>query len=68
MAEPRCDFYDWATRRSCDEPATWVTRQSSVRAGRTARHYCDAHRPPRAQPLAPRRRAAPKKRDRSSSK
>ncbi len=64
MARPRCDFYDWATRRGCDQPAQWVTHQSSQTTGRPARYYCDAHRPPRAQPLAappvaPRPRKAP---------
>jgi len=51
MAELRCDFYDWTTRRNCDQPAGWVTRQSSGGIRRGSRYYCDTHRPPRAQPL-----------------
>lgn len=68
MDEPRCDFYDWASRRSCHEPATWVTHQFSVKAARSVRYYCDTHRPPRARRLGSGRRLAPKKRHRSSSK
>ena len=68
MDKPQCDFYDWAARRSCAQPATWITRQLSAKAARSVRYYCDTHRPPRAQPLGPRRRVAPKKRYRSSSK
>jgi len=49
MVEPRCDFYDWGTRRRCDQPARWVTYQSSSGGGTPTRHYCDAHRPPRAR-------------------
>lgn len=52
-----CDFYDWATRRRCDQPAHWETHQNSAGVGRVGRvgqvgHYCDVHRPPRAHPLA----------------
>jgi len=52
MAEPRCDFYDWRTHRRCDQPARWVTYQSSKGSGHPGRYYCDAHRPPRAHPIA----------------
>jgi hypothetical protein len=50
MGDARCDFYDWTAHRSCNEPARWVTHQSSV-GTRRERHYCDAHRPPRAQSM-----------------
>ncbi|PYO79655.1 MAG: hypothetical protein DMD67_02240 [Gemmatimonadetes bacterium] len=50
MGDARCDFYDWTAHRSCNEPARWVTHQSSV-GTRRERHYCDAHRPPRAHPM-----------------
>jgi len=52
MGDPRCDFYDWATRQTCRRPAHWVTRQRSQRTVRVERYYCDAHRPPRAHPIA----------------
>lgn len=53
MPEPRCDFYDWTKACFCGRPATWVVPRGSftVRARRVL-HYCDAHRPPRAEPLA----------------
>jgi len=51
MGDPRCDFYDWATRKSCRRPARWVTHQRSERTVRPERYYCDAHRPPRAHPI-----------------
>ena len=52
MAIPSCDFYDWSTHRRCGEPATWVTHQSFGQALHGVRYYCDAHRPPRAHPIA----------------
>jgi len=53
MTEPRCDFYDWTKARFCGRPATWVTPHGFLTVrGRRALHYCDAHRPPRAEPLA----------------
>jgi len=52
MAELRCDFYDWTTRRRCDQRAGWVTHQSSRQGPRLASYYCDKHRPPRARQLA----------------
>jgi len=47
-----CDFYDWTTRRRCEQPASWVTHRSSVGTGGRVRYYCDRHRPPRARALA----------------
>src|SRR2546421_297030 len=37
MGDPRCDFYDWATRKSCRRPARWVTHQRSQRSVRPER-------------------------------
>jgi hypothetical protein len=48
MGGPRCDFYDWVTRRACEAVARWVTNQKSQDTGRLERYYCDKHRPPRA--------------------
>jgi hypothetical protein len=48
MGEPRCDFYDWVTHKTCDQTARWVTHQRSQDTGRPGRYYCDKHRPPRA--------------------
>ena len=50
MSDHSCDYYDWTMHRRCNEPAHWVTHQSSV-GTRRERHYCDAHRPPRAHPM-----------------
>jgi len=49
MGGPRCDFYDWVTRRACEATARWVTHQKSQDTGRLERYYCDRHRPPRAR-------------------
>ncbi|HEY6208628.1 MAG TPA: hypothetical protein VIW28_06190 [Gemmatimonadales bacterium] len=51
MHEPRCDFYDWVSHRTCNRPAAWLTHQRSVNDSRSVHYYCDAHRPPRAHPL-----------------
>jgi len=48
MDGPRCDFYDWVTRRACEAVAHWVTNQKSQDTGRLEQYYCDKHRPPRA--------------------
>ena len=52
MAIPSCDFFDWGTHRRSDRPATWLTHQSFGHALHGPRYYCDAHRPPRARPIA----------------
>ena len=51
MDAPRCDFYDWASRRTCNRPAAWLTHRRSLNDSRPIQYYCDAHRPTRAHPM-----------------
>lgn len=53
MKRPLCDFYDWTSHRTCERPAAWVTHQTALGVPRP-HYYCDAHRPPRAHPVAAR--------------